>query len=83
MAPCPGPTGCVEKLLATSEVWGRLDRKALVLFARAQVRMHRHHTTLRTEEEWLEAISDAAKAWQRHLKGSRGPRSWGRVLTPG
>ena len=55
--------------MATSEVWGRLDREAVVLFARARVRMHRHYTTLRTEEEWLEAMSDAAKAWQRHLKG--------------
>ncbi|MEU5858861.1 protein kinase [Nocardiopsis dassonvillei] len=59
----------VEKLLARSQVWGRLDREALVLFARAQVRMHRHYTRLRPEEAWLEAMLDAAKAWYHHLKG--------------
>ncbi|WP_160050868.1 protein kinase [Nocardiopsis sp. FR4] len=59
----------VEKLLARSEVWGRLDREVLVLFARAQVRMHRHYTRLRPGEKWLEAMLDAAKAWYRQLRG--------------
>ncbi|MEC3892660.1 protein kinase [Nocardiopsis alba] len=58
----------VEKLLATSALWGRLDRGALVTFALAQVRMHRHYTRLRPDERWLEAMLDAAKAWHAHLK---------------
>ncbi|MFE3455930.1 hypothetical protein ACFXKD_00170 [Nocardiopsis aegyptia] len=48
--------GDVEKLLATSTVWGRLDWEMLVVFARAQVRMHRHYTQLRPGEDWLEAM---------------------------
>jgi hypothetical protein len=60
--------GDVEKLLAASEVWARLDQEALVLFARAEVTMYRHYTRLRPDEEWLGAMLEAAKAWHGHLK---------------
>jgi hypothetical protein len=30
--------------------------------------MHRHYTRLRPDEQWLEAILDAAKAWYAHLQ---------------
>lgn len=58
----------VEKLLSASSVWGRLDRDALVTFARADVRMYRHYTKLRPDQKWLVAMLDAAKAWHQHLK---------------
>ncbi|QVJ00755.1 protein kinase [Nocardiopsis eucommiae] len=60
----------VEKLFASSDTWAHVDRDAMVVFARAQVRMHRHYTRLRPDEEWLVAMLDAARDWYEHLKSA-------------
>ncbi|MFE9243425.1 protein kinase [Nocardiopsis sp. NPDC006938] len=59
----------VEKLFASTSFWAGLDQGALAVFARAQVRMNRHYTRLRPDEEWLVAMLDAAKAWHQRVRG--------------
>ena len=60
--------GEVEKLLASSSSWGRLDQDALVVFARADAELQTSFAERWPEAGWMREMADAAKAWHSYLK---------------